>query len=92
MTLVLLLFFSPVLCALASGASIDRYESEKPVQTTVIHLLRTSEALNNKRPTEENKPEDHRPEEEGEYYYDDEYEYMSGDAEMPQGNSEVAAM
>lgn len=74
-----------------SGASIDRYESEKPAQTTVIQLLRTSEALNDKRPTDDGKHEDHRQEEEEEYYYDDEQdEYdMSGDFEMPQGNSAV---
>ncbi|KAB5570948.1 hypothetical protein PHYPO_G00219330 [Pangasianodon hypophthalmus] len=76
-----------VIFTLASGASIDRYESEKPAQTTVIHLLRTSEALNDKRPTDVSKREDHRQEEEEEeYYYDDEqYEYeLSGDSEMPQ--------
>ncbi|TSO15277.1 Proheparin-binding EGF-like growth factor [Bagarius yarrelli] len=76
-----------VILTLTSGASIDRYESEKPSHTTVIHLLRTSEALNDKRLTENTKPEDHRLEEEEEYYYDDDeqYEYdLSGDFEMPQ--------
>lgn len=82
-----------VIFSLASGASIDRYESEKPAQTTVIHLLRTSEVLNDRRPTNDSKhQEDDRQEDEEEYYYDDdeqdEYE-LSGDFEMPQGNSEV---
>lgn len=77
-----------VIFSLASGASIDRYESEKPAQTTVIHLLRTSEVLNDRRPTNDSKhQEDDRQEDEEEYYYDDdeqdEYE-LSGDFEMPQ--------
>ncbi|KAF4094165.1 hypothetical protein AMELA_G00009890 [Ameiurus melas] len=77
-----------VIFSLASGASIDRYESEKPAQTTVIHLLHTPEALNDRRPTNDSKhQEDDRQEDEEEYYYDDdeqdEYE-LSGDFEMPQ--------
>ncbi|KAF5896260.1 proheparin-binding EGF-like growth factor, partial [Clarias magur] len=70
--------------SLASGASIDRYESEKPVQTTVIHLLRPSEALNDKRPADDSKHEEHQKEEEEEYYYDDEEYELSGDFDMPQ--------
>lgn len=60
----------------------------------MIHLLRTSEALNDKSPTDNSKHEDHRQEEEEEYYYydDDEQYELSGDFEMPQGNSEVNAM
>lgn len=69
---------------LVSGASIDRYESEKPAQATVIHLFRTSEAQNEKRPVEEAKHVDYSPEEDEEYDYD-EYE-LSGDYELPQGN------
>ncbi|KAI4879331.1 hypothetical protein NFI96_022635, partial [Prochilodus magdalenae] len=71
--------------ALASGASIDRYESEKPAQATVIHLLRTSEVQNEKRPVEDSRHVDYKVEEEEEYYYDDdEYEYeLSGDYETP---------
>ena len=75
--------------ALASGASIDRYESEKPAQATVIHLLRTSEVQNEKRPVEDSRHVDYKvEEEEEEYYYDDEeYEYeLSGDYETPRGN------
>lgn len=71
---------------LVGGAAIDRYESEKPVQTTVIHLLRTSESLNEKRPVEDIKHADHKQEDEVEYYYDDEEYELSGDFEMPQGN------
>ncbi|XP_007229949.3 heparin-binding EGF-like growth factor a [Astyanax mexicanus] len=70
---------------LVSSASIDRYESEKPAQVTVIHLLRTSEAQDEKGPVEENRHVDSSLEEGEEYYYDDdidEYE-LSGDDEMP---------
>ncbi|KAF7707000.1 heparin-binding EGF-like growth factor a [Silurus meridionalis] len=86
MKLCVVAVLAHVLVTLASGASIDRYESEKPAQTTVIHLLRTSEDQNNRRPTEEKKQEDHRPEEE-DYFYDDDEQYdydLSGDFEMPQ--------
>lgn len=86
----MVLFFFSVFFSLASGASIDRYELEKPAQTTVIHLLRTSEVLNDKRPTDDSKHEVRQQEEEEEYHYDNEqYDYdMSGDFEMPRGNSE----
>ncbi|XP_062856003.1 heparin-binding EGF-like growth factor a [Trichomycterus rosablanca] len=74
-----------VVFSLVGGASIDRYESEKPLQTSVIHLLRTSESQNEKRPVEDSKHADPKQEEEVEYYYDDEEEYdLSGDFEMPQ--------
>lgn len=55
----------------------------------MIHLLRTSEALNDKRPADDSKHEEHRQEEEEEYYYDDDEYELSGDFEMPQGNAEV---
>lgn len=74
---------------MVSGASIERYESEKPAQTAVIHLLHTSEALSDNRPTDDSKHEARRHEEEEEYYYDDEEYELSGDFEMPQGNSKV---
>ncbi|KAL0176271.1 hypothetical protein M9458_028601, partial [Cirrhinus mrigala] len=51
------------------GASIERFESERPAQTAVIDLL---EAMNEKRPTADNKQVEY--EEEDEYYYDDEEE------------------
>lgn len=70
---------------LVSSASIDRYESEKPAQVTVIHLLHSSETQSEKRPAEESEHVDTSLEEGEEYYYDDdvdEYE-LSGDDEMP---------
>lgn len=86
--------FFLVIFSLASGASIERYESEKPAQTTVIHLLRTSEALNDRKPADDSKHKHQEEEEEEEYYYDDEQydDELSGDFEMPRGNSEVAVM
>ncbi|XP_072519491.1 heparin-binding EGF-like growth factor a [Salminus brasiliensis] len=82
---VVLLIQVLVAFTLVSGASIDRYESEKPAQVTVIHLLRTPEAQNEKRPIEDSKHVDYTLEEGEEYYYDDdvdEYE-LSGDEETP---------
>ncbi|XP_076878064.1 heparin-binding EGF-like growth factor a [Brachyhypopomus gauderio] len=83
---VAILIYSLVAFALVSSASIERYEGEKPSHTTVIHLLHTSEALNEKRPAEDSKHLSYQ-EDEGEEYYDsyeeDEYD-LSGDYEMPQ--------
>uniref|UniRef100_A0A672R0I6 Proheparin-binding EGF-like growth factor n=1 Tax=Sinocyclocheilus grahami TaxID=75366 RepID=A0A672R0I6_SINGR len=63
-----------------SGASIERFESERPAQTAVIDLL---EALSEKRSTVDNKQVEY--EEEDEYYYDDDEEEdeFSGDYEVP---------
>ncbi|XP_066505778.1 heparin-binding EGF-like growth factor a [Hoplias malabaricus] len=77
-----------VASTLVSSASIDKYESENPAPATVIHLLRTSESQNEKKPVEDSKQVDYTPEEgDDEYYYDDEEEEdeyeLSGDFRMP---------
>lgn len=65
-----------------SGASIERFENERPAQTAVIDLL---EALNEKRATVDNKQVEY--EEEDEYYDDYEQEdEFSGAYEGPLGN------
>ncbi|XP_052471384.1 proheparin-binding EGF-like growth factor [Carassius gibelio] len=62
-----------------SGASIERFESERPAQTAVIDLL---EALNEKRATVDNKQVEY--EEEDEYYEDyEEEDEFSGAYEGP---------
>lgn len=67
-----------------SCASIERFESERPAQTTVIDLL---EALNEKRTTVDNEQVEYEEETE-EYYYDDDEEddESSGDYALPLGN------
>ncbi|XDV37632.1 hypothetical protein PO909_007206 [Leuciscus waleckii] len=65
--------------SLAHCASIERFESERPAQTTVIDLL---EALNEKRTTLDNEQVEYEEETE-EYYYDDEEDEFSGDYVLP---------
>ncbi|KAK2890879.1 hypothetical protein Q8A67_013522 [Cirrhinus molitorella] len=79
LTILRLFVFTIVAVTSVSGASIERFESERPAQTAVIDLL---EALNEKRSTVENKQVEY--EEEDEYYYDDEEEdELSGDYRVP---------
>ncbi|KTG39159.1 hypothetical protein cypCar_00000433 [Cyprinus carpio] len=79
LTVLRLFAFTIVAVTSVSGASIERFESERPAQTAVIDLL---EALNDKRSTVGNKQVEY--EEEDEYYYDDEEEEeFSGDYEVP---------
>ncbi|XP_016304905.1 proheparin-binding EGF-like growth factor [Sinocyclocheilus anshuiensis] len=79
LTSLRLFVFTIVAVTSVSGASIERFESERPAQTAVIDLL---EALSEKRSTVDNKQVEY--EEEDEYYYDDEEEdEFSGDYEVP---------
>uniref|UniRef100_A0A8C1H0K8 Proheparin-binding EGF-like growth factor n=1 Tax=Cyprinus carpio TaxID=7962 RepID=A0A8C1H0K8_CYPCA len=79
LTILRLFVFTIVSVTSVSGASIERFESERPAQTAVINLL---EALSEKRSTVDNKQVEY--EEEDEYYYDDEEEdEFSGDYEVP---------
>ncbi len=76
------MFSHSVAVTSVSGASIERFESDRPAQTAVIDLL---EALSEKRSTVDNKQVEY--EEEDEYYYDDEEEdEFSGDYDVPLGN------
>ncbi|XP_043113311.1 heparin-binding EGF-like growth factor a [Puntigrus tetrazona] len=76
---VLRLFVLTVAVTSVSGASIERFESERPAQTAVIDLLGV---LSEKRSTVDGKQVEY--EEEDEYYYDDEEEdELSGDYEEP---------
>ncbi|XP_026872470.2 heparin-binding EGF-like growth factor a [Electrophorus electricus] len=78
-----LLVYALVAFTLVSSASIDRYEGEKPAQTTVIHLLHTSETQNEKRPAEDSKHVSYQEEEAGEEYDSYEEYELSGDYEIP---------
>lgn len=83
-----LLFSPPVVSRTASGAAVDRYESDRQRHTTVINLDTTKdrrveeESRSVSATTAENGQDG---EEYGDYYYEDEYEGgMSGDyGELP---------
>ncbi|CAM4616999.1 unnamed protein product [Leuciscus chuanchicus] len=80
LTVLRLFVFSIVAVMSVSCASIERFESERPAQTTVIDLL---EALNEKRTTLDNVQVEYEEETE-EYYYDDEEDdEFSGDYVLP---------
>ncbi len=67
-----------------SGASIERFESERPAQTDVVDLLA---ALSEKKSTVDNKQVENEEEDEYYYYdYDDEEDEFSGDHKVPLGN------
>lgn len=71
---------------LVKSASVDRYESEQPMQTTAIHLQQSSEVLNAKGSLVDRKNVVHQQDEEEDYYYgeDEEDDYqLSEDFEMP---------
>lgn len=87
----LLLVHALVVSRLASGAAVDRYESDRQRHTSVINLLDTTkdkrveeESRSVGATTVENGQESEEDEEyDDEYYYEDEYEDgMSGDYEM----------
>ncbi|KAK7141013.1 hypothetical protein R3I93_015228 [Phoxinus phoxinus] len=79
LTVLRLFVFTIVAVTSVSCASIERFESERPAQTTVIDLL---EALNEKRTTLDKQVE--YEEETEEYYYDDdEDDEFSGDYGLP---------
>ncbi|XP_022051288.1 heparin-binding EGF-like growth factor a isoform X1 [Acanthochromis polyacanthus] len=87
----LLLVHALVVSRLASGAAVDRYESDRQRHTSVINLLDTTkdwrveeESRSVGATTAENGQQSEEDEEnEDEYYYDDEYEDgMSGDYDL----------
>lgn len=91
---VILLVHALVVSRLASGAAVDRYESDRQRHTAVINLFDTTK---DRRTEEESRPvgattvdygqegeEEDDYEDEDEYYYGDEYEDgLSGDYELP---------
>ncbi|XP_039974971.1 heparin-binding EGF-like growth factor a isoform X2 [Xiphias gladius] len=87
---VLLLVHALVVSRLASGAAVDRYESDRQRHTAVINFLDTTkdrraedEGRSAGATTVEYGPQGEEEEYEDEYYYEDEYEDgMSGDFEM----------
>lgn len=83
---------------LASGAAVDRYESDRQRHTAVINFLDTTK---DRRVEEESRSagattveagqggEEEEEEYDDEYYYVDEYEDgLSGDYELPQGKGD----
>ncbi len=77
------LFSHPVAVTSVSGASIERFESERPEQTAVVDLLA---ALSEKKSTVDNKQVEYEEEDDEYYYYDDEEDEFSGDYKVPLGN------
>ncbi|XP_056239604.1 heparin-binding EGF-like growth factor a [Seriola aureovittata] len=91
-SVVLLLVHAFVVSRLASGAAVDRYESDRQRHTAVINFLDTTkdrraedESRSVDATTVEYGQEGEEEEYDDEYYYEDEYEDgMSGDYEMEQ--------
>ncbi|XP_070769698.1 heparin-binding EGF-like growth factor a isoform X2 [Enoplosus armatus] len=86
---VLLLVHALVVSRLASGAAVDRYESDRQRHTAVINFLDTTKdrRVEEVSTTVEYGQEGEEEEYDDEYYYEDEYEDgMSGDyeVELPQ--------